>query len=73
MEEYVQKCNVVENKLQSLFECSLCNNLRIQYMDNYFYYTNQNHIKLTRTFEKQITDLAIYIHKSLTVRSVLYY
>ena len=34
----------------------VCVIFKNKYMDSYFYYTNQNHIKLTSTYEKQITD-----------------
>ena len=36
--------NVIENEFQFMFECSLYTDLRIHYLDSYFY-ENPNHFK----------------------------
>ena len=75
-ERLCKNCNVVENEFHFLFECSLYNDLRLQYMDSYFY-INPNHLKLKQLFqsthEKQVTDIAIFIQKAFTLRNALYY
>ena len=75
-ERKCKNCNVVEHELHFLLECSLYNDIRIQYLDSYFY-ENPNQFKLKKLFqstqEKQIIDLSIFIYKAFTLRnSVLY-
>ena len=75
-ERKCKNCNVVENEFHFLFECPLYNELRIHYLDSYFY-ENPNQFKLKQLFqstqEKQIIDLSIFIYKAFTLRnSVLY-
>ena len=71
-----KRCNVIENEFHFLFECSLYNDLRKQYIDIYFY-TNPNHLKLKQMFnttnEKQIIDIAIFVQKAFTLRNTLCY
>ena len=43
-ERKCRNCNVIENEFHFLFECSLYNDLRLQYIDSYFY-ENPNHFK----------------------------
>ena len=75
-ENLCKNCKVVENEFHFLFECCLFNDLRIQYMQSYFY-SNPSHFKLKHLFqvtsEKQLTDLAIYIYKVFTLKYALYY
>lgn len=75
-ERLCTNCNVVENDYHFLFECCLYNDLRIQYMDSYFY-TNPNQLKLKQLFqgthEKQVIDLAMFIQKTFTLRNSLCY
>ena len=75
-ERKCKNCNVVEYEFHFLFECPLYNELRIQYLDSYFY-ENPNQFKLKQLFqstqEKQIIDISIFIYKAFTLRnSVLY-
>ena len=68
---------MVENEFYFLFECPLYSELRIQYLDCYFY-EHPNNFKLRQLFnstrEKQATDLSIFIYKAFTLRNVtLYY
>ena len=64
-----KRCDVVENEFHFLFECSLYSELRIQYLDCYFY-EHSNNFKLRQLFnsarEKQATDLSIFIYKAFT-------
>ena len=57
-EEYVKDAMLLKKNC-TIFECSVYNDLRMQYMDSYFY-TNPNHIKLKQLFqsssENRITD-----------------
>ena len=75
-ERKCKNCNVLENEFHILFECSLHNDLRIQYLDSYFY-ENPNQFKLKKLFqstqEKTLIYLSIFIYKAFTLRnSVLY-
>ena len=71
-----RNCNVIENEFHFLFECSLYNDLRIQYIDSYFY-QNPYHFKLKKllqsTQEKQIIDLSIFIYKAFDLRNSILY
>ena len=71
-----RNCNVIENEFRFLFECSLYNDLRIQYIDSYFY-VNSNHFKLKKLLqsiqEKQIIDLSIFIYKAFDLRNSILY
>ena len=49
-EKKCRNCNVIENEFHFLLECSLYNDLRIQYLDSYFY-ENPNHFKLKKLFQ----------------------
>ena len=49
-ERKCKNCNVLENEFHILFECSLHNDLRIQYLDSYFY-ENPNQFKLKKLFQ----------------------
>ena len=65
-----------ETNFHFLFECSLDNDLRKQYIDSYFY-TNPNHLKLKQMFninstnEEQVIDIAIFIQEAFTLRNAL--
>ena len=71
-----KRCDVVENEFHFLFECPLYSELRIQYLDCYFY-EHPNNFKLRQLFnstrEKQATDLSIFIYKAFTLRNVTLY
>ena len=67
---------MVENEFHFLFECPLNSELRIQYLDCYFY-ENPNNFKLRQLFnstrEKQATYLSIFIYTAFTLRNVTQY
>ena len=67
---------MVENEFHFLFECPLYSELRIQYLDCYFY-EHLNNFKLRQLFnstrEKQATDLSNIIYKAFTLRNVTLY
>ena len=70
---------MVENEFHFLFECPSYIELRIQYLNCYFY-EHPNIFKLRQLFnstrEKQVTDLSIFIYKAfysiLDFISILY-
>ena len=68
MKDYVKIASLLKMNSTSYLNAVYLNDLRIQYMESYFY-TNPSHFKLKHLFqiisEKQLTDLAIYIYKVL--------
>ena len=71
-----KRCDVVENEFHFLFEFPLYSELRILYLD-YYFYEHSNNFKLRQLFnstrEKQATYLSIFIYKAFTLRNVTLY
>ena len=67
---------MVENEFHFLFECPLNSELRIQYIDCYFY-EHLNNFKLQQLLnsirKRQATDQSTFIYKAFTLRNVTLY